>query len=224
MCYDKKSSLIAGTIAYLFAAAIYARNQGDDRWVAIFIFTYSTVQFLEAGVWHSIENNSSRGNDIFTRLLLIAIWMQPIVMSLCAIYLGQSRGTVLNVALRATLMLSVVFLFKSLLRVFDCNRHFESQIGENGHLAWTDQSGDPNHFIDKQFPRISKTIYMVGMFLPYIFMPSFTAFSARSLIMAATIAGSLIYNYVMYYHTGEFSSMWCYHAIAVAVMAYFVNN
>lgn len=217
MCYDKKSSIIAGIIAYMFAAAIYTRNEGYDRWIAIFIFTYSTVQFLEAGVWYSIETNNNRINDFVTRLLLIALWLQPIVMTLGAIYLGQNNK--LNMMLRITLMLLFVFMSRSLIRVLDSNRCFESKVGENGHLLWTEQNKDPNHFIDNYFPVTSKIIYIVGMFLPYMFMAN----SVRTFVMSGIVAVSLLYNYITYYHTGEFSSMWCYHAIAASVVSWFVK-
>jgi hypothetical protein len=231
MCYDKQSSLTAWAIAYVFATMLYFRNQGNDRWIAVFIFTYAFVQLLEAGMWKSIDENDNKTNDFYTRMMLIAIWMQPVVMMLGKFVWGRNtpflkflNPTYTNYLFNAIFIIVILFLLDSFRRVSDPSLKFQAYRGENGHLVWT-EGFDPKidtidnfWFINKKHPWIAQLVYAIGIFLPLIFMTDF----ARTIMLGGIIFVSLIYNYFKYYHTGEFSTMWCYHSIAMSIAAWFI--
>lgn len=231
MCYDKKSSLTAWGIAYFFATMLFFRNRGDDRWISTFIFCYAFVQLLEAGMWKSIEDNDPKANDMYTRMVLIALWLQPIVLIIGKYVWGRKspflkflNSDYTNLFLNIIFIGCILFLVDSLRRVFNPNLKFQALRGENGHLVWTEGFNPQKDkfenfwFINKKHPWLAQSVYAIGMFLPYLFMGNI----GRTATLSSIVFFSLIYNYFKYYHTGEFSTMWCYHAIAMSIAAWFI--
>src|SRR5574339_516215 len=102
MCYDKDTSLLAWTLSYTIAWYLFNRNQNYDRWNASFILCFTTVQLIEAGIWCSKESNGASASefvDLFTRLLLLALLMQPLIQS----YMGYQYTPANENSLRSQL-------------------------------------------------------------------------------------------------------------------------
>ncbi|AYV77545.1 MAG: hypothetical protein Dasosvirus6_7 [Dasosvirus sp.] len=57
MCRDFESSVLAGTFSYLTALILYNRNIGYDRWLALIIFSFSSIQWAEAIIWKNLDND-----------------------------------------------------------------------------------------------------------------------------------------------------------------------
>ena len=57
MCWSYEASLSTGLFTYITALIAYNRNYKDDRWLAMFIASFGTMQFLEAILWKDNGNN-----------------------------------------------------------------------------------------------------------------------------------------------------------------------
>jgi len=78
MCWSLEVSVIVGTLSYVIAAYLWTRNYLNDRWHSIFIFTVSTIQFLEAIIWYMNKN----GVDTSNVTKIVIMFLIPLVLSL----------------------------------------------------------------------------------------------------------------------------------------------
>ncbi len=73
MCYSFEASVFAGSISYISSFILLARNQEYDRWLALFILSFSSIQWAEALLWKNLDNVSVN--------LFITEWLIPIILA-----------------------------------------------------------------------------------------------------------------------------------------------
>jgi len=78
MCWSFEVSIIIGTISYSVATYLWIRNYENDRWHSAILFTVSTIQFLEAIIWHMNKN----GADTTNITKIVIMFLIPLVLSL----------------------------------------------------------------------------------------------------------------------------------------------
>ena len=203
MCFNTTSSLTAWLFANTIAVYLFLRNQNYDRWNAIFIFTFTLIQLLEAGIWRNLDNY---WNSYLTATILIAILVQPLVQS----YLGY-KYTGAYPLLILTILLSIILVISILRIIFSNISHFITYVGKNGHLVWTDSTNPI--FIGNNIILI---IYLIGLLVPLLFMEQYKGWPL--LIVAIITALWSWYNS----KNNEFSSLWCYTAIIYSLVALFI--
>lgn len=71
MCKSFDVSLLTGIYSYAIAFYLYKRNIQYDRLVAILLFSFSTIQWLEAFLWYDLGNLG--WNRFFTALIPIVL-------------------------------------------------------------------------------------------------------------------------------------------------------
>jgi hypothetical protein len=64
MCWNFEASISTGLFSYAVALIIYNRNYKYDRWLALFILSFSTIQWLEAIIWKNINKNNNLNHYI----------------------------------------------------------------------------------------------------------------------------------------------------------------
>jgi hypothetical protein len=206
MCFSKEASLTAWVAAVGISFYLYQRNRNYDRMNAAFIVTFSSIQLLEAGIWFSLEKHNSDLNTTLTSLVLLVLLLQPLIQ----VWMGAKYTHALLLDLLVYVYLGA--LLWGLFRVATANPgQFSSQPGPNGHLVWTNAKSPS--FLG---PTVIAMLYLVGLFVPLLFMKEGRGV-ALLVVGVATLVGSLIYA-----PGKEFSSIWCYAAIAYAVMALIV--
>lgn len=92
MCWSFEVSIITGTISYSIATYLWIRNSNNDRWHAIVLFTISTIQFLEAIVWHMNKNGLDKSNItkvVITILIPLILALEPVSALYGASYVGN---------------------------------------------------------------------------------------------------------------------------------------
>jgi hypothetical protein len=57
MCWSFEVSVLTGLISYSIALYIWLRNIKNDRWHSILLFTFSTIQWMDAILWKSKESS-----------------------------------------------------------------------------------------------------------------------------------------------------------------------
>lgn len=196
MCFNKESSFFAWLVA--FTIGIFLLQKGL-YWKAFFLLTFSLIQLLEAIIWFSIEKDNHNLNSNTTRLVLLALWLQPIVNCVCAFHFGQ-------ISFFKYILIGLLFVFlNSLYRVFSYEK-FKSVVGPNNHLVWT--SNAKHSFLG---PEPSNLLYFVGLCLPIFYMQN----NVGPLIVMGT---TVTWSYYNYWTTREFSSMWCFSAASLAIV------
>jgi len=199
MCYSKETSFAAWGVSLLISIFLYKRNNNYDRWNAAFILTFTTIQLLEGGVWFSIEKGNSVLNCTLTKLIFIALFLQPLVQT----YLGaQYTGS--SILYTATLVY-VILLLWACLRMFSGKE--QSTVGENGHLVWSSL---------ENMNGVISILYLGGLLVPLLFMENNKG-------IPLVIIGLLtaLYSYIKT-DFKEFSSMWCFTAVIYGGVALFV--
>ena len=206
MCFSIESSLSAWATANVISVYLYCRNKNYDRWNAGFISTFTTIQLLEGGVWYSLENKKKSLNDLLTRLILIALLLQPLVQT----YLGYTHTKSAFLGILSYIFIGM--LVWGLLRVCKSPKgSFSSSVGPKGHLVWN--STESSNFIGGKNEVLSKIIpifYFIGISLPLFFMKNH-----KGLPLLIVGIGTAAYS-LLYASGKEFSSMWCFTAVLYA--------
>lgn len=208
MCFDEASSLLAWTLSYTIAWYLYNRNQNYDRWNAMFIMCFTTIQLIEAGIWSTYGDptSSSSINELLTKLVLLVLISQPLFQSYSGYSAtGSSMLGLMSVVFLAILMWTIYRLSRA-----ECGQ-YSTAPGPNGHLVWRD-SKSPN-FLGSTLISVA---YLFGLFVPLLFMREYRGIPLL-IVGAITAAYSL-----MVAGRGEFGSYWCFASVAYAVAALFV--
>lgn len=204
MCFDPNSSLLAFAICYSIAFYLFYRNKGYDRWNAAFILVFSLIQLIESGLWVTIYDNNEAMNDLLTRLVLIALLLQPLTQS----YMGATyTGSKVLYVLSFIYLLMVVWGFWRIAK--SKPGQFQSTVGATGHLVWNDGSGG-------MFTWWSGGLYLIGLFAALFFMH--WQVGVPLITVALLTAGWSLYNT----KDSQFSSLWCIANVAYAIVCIFV--
>uniref|UniRef100_A0A6C0CG89 Uncharacterized protein n=1 Tax=viral metagenome TaxID=1070528 RepID=A0A6C0CG89_9ZZZZ len=235
MCQSAQTSLVAFVVATLIALLVITRGKKNGIWNGCFILAFISIQLLEFFIWwnrrkegltDSAEEALKEGDgprngpsgEALTRLILIALWLQPLVQTFMAYKYGQPRFK--SQLLVLTMAYFVMFIW-SIVRATDSKRSFSThpvtgQCGE-GHLVWTTRGQNETYeeslgtFVG---PGPASLIYGFGLIFGLLFMRP-TKFGIMLLVLGGIM---LTYN-AKNYRTGESSSMWCLWAIFYAFLA-----
>ena len=209
MCFSFESSITSWFLAFLASVYMLANNNEYDVWLPLFILVFTQIQIIEAIIWTSINSKDSINGNA-TKILSFLLWMQPFLNSF--IGFTQTGNTIL-------LGMTIFYGFMLIYHYFSSqNDTFISTVGPNGHLVWNryNAKGEPvTHVLGSGFMTF---IYMFGLFVPFLFMENIYMRNITIFIGALTLIFSLI-NY-----QSEFSSMWCFTAVILAIAALLFNK
>lgn len=208
MCFSVQASLIAWLIADAIAIYLWVRDRRYDRWNAVFIITFSLIQLMEAGLWRSLQVDSAMMNAIITSLIPLALLAQPLVQS----YMGyRFTGSVILLSIA---VLVIAIIIGTIVRIATTPlSSFQSTIGEHGHLVWNDDTMPNSNIIGGPFIGF---VYLIGVLIPLFWM----GWRGIPLLIVAVVTAGWCW-----YIAGskEFSSYWCYTAVAYALVALFID-
>lgn len=237
MCQSAKTSLVAWVVAAVIALIIISTGKPVNKWNGYFILTFILVQILEFLIWREREKmgltstatealeegaNSERNapsSGTLTRLILIALWLQPLVQTFMAYRHGNPRYK--TPLLVATMAFFVMFIW-SIVQAADQDEKFESQpfVGcdgtcdadkpcPGGHLRWTRSKTDG--FVGS---KLAGLLYIFGLFFGLLFMQP----GLFGVMLTSVGLVSLAYSSKQL-HSSEMSSMWCMYAVFYAFLA-----
>lgn len=195
---------------------LYRRNTGSDRHIAIFSAVFVTIQLLEFFAWLSIEKKDRKLNDLVTRLILIALWAQPLVNTYMAFKGVNSWLLIIG-------LVTFSFFFINSFILASSPEPFKTSKGPNCHLTWSRTEDGKELFIgDSAFmsnwsPAV--IIYLAGLFIPILFIKPKSRAVKIAIIGGLTLGVSKLFS-----SKREFSSWWCWAAGIFTLGAVFIQK
>jgi hypothetical protein len=206
MCFSFQSSITAWIISIILGIYLWHRNHRYDRWNASFIFTFTLIQLLEAGLWKNINTNTS----VLTKFILLCLLLQPFVQTLCA----QRTNPNSKLLFSMCIVYGMILLY-TLTRILSNDASFNTKVGDKGHLVWNDNKY-PNSFVGGKFGLLICVLYLLGLFVPLLYQ--------HSKGIPLIFIGILTALYSWYMTRGkEFSSYWCYTSVVYGVGCILIN-
>lgn len=205
MCFSFESSFGAWLIAVIIAIYLFYRNRRYDRWNAAFIFTFTLIQLLEAGIWSNKTNEDTNNcglDDMYVAMILLVLTLQPLVQTYCGY--RYTKSTLLLYLMFALM----VILVTNIIRVSSNKNKFFSTVGKNGHLVWNVKNEKYSQFLGN-FP--VPLLYLIGLFLPLFYQNN-----GIFLLLVGGITAAFSFSRAS---TKEFGSLWCYTAVAYAFVS-----
>jgi hypothetical protein len=203
MCWNKEVSIITYVVVMVMVIILYRRNVGADRHIAAFSAIFVIIQLLEFFAWLSIEKKNRKLNGLVTRLILIALFMQPLVNSYMAMR-GASNPTAKSLMAVAVIVF-VIILISSVITATS-NDKFSTTKGPTCHLVWNRTHDGKNAFFMSN-NNITGFVYLLGLVLPVLFIKPLR----KGVILAALGLFLMIISKKMS-SKEEFSSWWCWIA------------
>lgn len=210
MCINFETSITAWIISFISSVYMLANPQIYNNWLPLFILTFTQIQILESIIWAGY-NTSINGKA--TKLLLFFLLMQPLINS----YVGYK-----NTNEKTLFYLTVFFILIIIYEYFSTkNDAFNSTVGPNGHLVWNryDQNGQSKSLFGNNIIGI---IYLIGLFLPFLFMKN------NTMKIILILFGLITFSLTRIYYNEEFGSMWCFVSVLLSLVAlvspYMIKN
>lgn len=190
---NKEVSIGAWIVSLVIGYILYVRNRLYDRWNAIFLVTFTTIQLIEGGLWFSVETGNTQANRTLTKFVIVALFAQPLVQT----YFGYlyTGSVVLYYFSFVFLGLFLWAIYLVLTRDMGI-----SQPGKSGYLVWGSLSKIPPWVL---------IVYITGLFLPLIIAKSWSLF----------IVGVITAFFSWLVNAEAFASLWCLTSCAYGVVA-----
>jgi len=217
MCINKEYSLLALIVSWSIGGFLFYRNHNLDRWNAIFLITFATMQLLDFILWilHNTNNFNSLANLIISKYLI------PIVLSLelISVYVGSElykNGNTIN-GLGNKLLEDFLnprkYYSKILLVVciilcwFYISRSNQTIIGKEGNLVW---GNSPNQ--SGIWKYITGIIFIFLLIYPYL---EYANTQPIAMIIIIYLILTLAYSFI---RGSGWGSYWCWIANFLAII------
>ena len=209
MCISYEASISAWFIAFLASVYMLANNSVYDIWLPLFILVFTQIQIVEAIIWVSMSTNDNI-NSSSTKILSFLLWLQPFINSYIAF--TQTGNSFL-------LAMTIFYGFMLIYHYFSSSQDkFISTVGPNGHLVWNRYSEDGEQVTHVLGSGFMTFIYLFGLFVPFLFMENVLMRNITIFI------GLLTFTITIINYQSEFSSMWCFTAVVLVLVALVFNK
>jgi len=200
MCFSFEVSIITGLVSYVIAYYLWKRNLKYDRWFSIIIFTYSTMQWLDAMLWYDKKHNSTASNlNKFISTYLIPFVIGAIFLSIIvgAKYKKYKIGKV-EFSVYIACAIGIFLVLSNGFGLYGTNT---TTINKKCHLDWG---------IKRKWSVLSFLFWIVLMILPLRFIET-----KAKVVVAIAVIIPLLLVYTTKYSIG---SLWCALANSLSLL------
>jgi hypothetical protein len=193
MCWSYEASLYTGLFTYITGAIAYNRNQGYDRWLAMFILSFGTIQFLEAFLWKNIDKN----NDVNYYITKYAI---PFILAsegLVALY-----GASLHKKISDDMFVIYIICAFLIFTIGTQNSKYTT-ISSTGNLTWGN---------------ISAHNYTGILFIIYLLLPFWLYMEDEKMRIVVITGCIMTYIYSVFVYKESWGSNWCFFANSLSAI------
>uniref|UniRef100_A0A7S3V0T1 Amine oxidase domain-containing protein n=1 Tax=Aplanochytrium stocchinoi TaxID=215587 RepID=A0A7S3V0T1_9STRA len=240
MCWSLEVSVAAGTIAYTTALLLWTRNATPrDRWNSIFLFVFSTMQWIDACIWYLV-NQCKEGSDCvvgagcpskasFINIAgLMVIILEPLGCLAGSMYARRKWFTKNEFLCYIVFNLLVLFSLGYIFPPLDC-RHSGRMpcpyLTNDNHILYTigtdKVTGGPTCFRkygffgspSNEIPLWLRFAFLIGMVYPYlVYMKPLGSGIIQSLVLIST--------WMVGYFSDSHASVWCAANVIQVVTMY----
>jgi hypothetical protein len=183
---------MTGLFSYVIAWYIYQRNYQYDRWLSIAIFSFSTIQWLEAILWLKLDNYNIN-EFVTTYLIPFTLILEPV-----AVLYG---ATLFEKVDNKLIIFYILFLALGL-----------SQIGHDQSVTTIDSKHSLKWWENENI--IYGIVFATLLILPIVL---YMRDSKMKVIIIAIIILALIFAFI--YHPDNWTSNWCLYGNALSICA-----
>jgi hypothetical protein len=187
MCYSVEASKLAFFTNIISCIILHSSNKPILKTIALFFGYIGIVQLYDWILW---ENQNNQINKIITKIEMIHINLEPIILAYLIFIL---KGKLNNISLNITIIYSI-FVFVFSLQIFNDSKYDYTPI-ENNRLIWK-WNNTTN----------SKLVYI--LFVLSFILLSYNNFEYPYNILFVTLTcSSLLFG--LYYKNEEAGRYWC---------------
>lgn len=226
MCFNATSSITAFTIGSIISLILLYKK---EYFYGIFSFSIVIIQLIEYFAHKSITENNKNLNSLSSKLILLVIFLQPIIYSICLIYFPPSdvkfkcKNRFNNFIILGIIYLIVFILFW---KYNEDNNGFKigyiNKCTNICRLKWS-------MFLSNLTYSIPFVLLYFALFINYSFtntsyiyiLNNFTILMLFASIVYTTLVDKAKnFNFVF----SVFPSLWCFLAVFYGLIALFLLN
>jgi hypothetical protein len=189
MCKSIEDSIFSGALSYLTGGLLLATGKPKYIWLGAFVLIVGTMQWVDAGLWYSIQHNIS------TRILSLSV-VVVLVGEILAAYGGYMYYTGKRMPLYEIIM--IPFLISIVYNWFKYAT--ETTVTKNGYLMWGTY----------EITNLVKIMFLSLAIFPFIFYPD--DFIKYALFV------TMIPIFIYTFKQKEFGSRWCQSFFAFDIL------
>jgi hypothetical protein len=215
MCINAKVSIITFLTSLTLCLYLFKRNNVNDRVLAIWIFSFSLMQLIEYFMWNDYDNKNNI-NNIATKIGLLAILIQPIILAIGMLIHGDMyHSSNLKIFIKVLILVLIIKFVLASKYVYDTrNEDWSSKKGPNCHFIWHFSQNSKNMpwytHVDLLF--FGPLLFFMLMIKPYPTNIIYTLFGSST----------LLYTYIT--NNLETGSYWCWIANLMAILVVIFNK
>tara|TARA_B110000967_G_C18894613_1_gene569692 strand:- start:516 stop:1151 length:636 start_codon:yes stop_codon:yes gene_type:complete len=209
MCVNAEVSMAAFLFCSITSFYLYKRNNINDRWIAITVGYFGTMQLLEYLIW--MDQECSGLNQKVTTIVFFQNILQPIVSLFVAYYMTNGK---IPIWIYGIILLYIIY---SVPKIWEskspdqCSKPCkEGQLG----LSWDYTLSD--HY------KIVWVIFALALGTPYLLMKK--GYIYFSLLMGTFIMSIFIGEDRCGTSPAPSGSWWCLMATIIPFLAIFINS
>jgi hypothetical protein len=180
MCKTIEDSIFSGTLSYLTGGLLLATRKPKYIWLGAFILVVGTMQWVDAGLWYSIQHN------IPTRALSLSV-VAVLVGEILAAYGGYVYYTGRRMPLYEIIM--IPFVLSTTYSWFKYST--ETTVTKDGYLMWGNY----------EISSFGKILFLFLIAFPFVFYPDD--------FIKYALFGVMVPIFIYTFHSKEFGSRWC---------------
>lgn len=192
MCYNAPTSIIYFCIISVIIFYLWRRNKNNDRWFSLLFACVNFVQLGEFIIWRYINN--SKINKIGTKIIKLSIYLQPLVILLGGMLIGNINKKYKNIFNILTVIYSVIFGYE-IIKSFFINVNVSKKLGN--HLDWNKNIFPNNYFLG--------SLYIIS----FLFILFQNGNIIQSLILILFIYLSFLID-KLFLKNNTWKSIWCF--------------
>tara|TARA_B000000565_G_C23768645_1_gene371320 strand:- start:741 stop:1385 length:645 start_codon:yes stop_codon:yes gene_type:complete len=213
MCFDQTSSLTVFTVGTLFSLALiknyYIKNDKMSLLFGLVGFTVVIIQLFEFFIWEYKKNKKI--NRIFTFLLIIITFLQPLIWSLLFHYIFN-----IPIEFLSSLIIGIYTIY-SIYYIY-CNiknfKNLNTDSGKSGRLIWD---------INKNC-HWEKLLYIIIMIYFIVCIYQFNKELPIYIVLIIIIIFLAISKSNPFTEEGSYSSIICISGVSIPLTSYIILN
>lgn len=206
MCWSPGVSAATSMLVAVVVGVLYQRNRQNDRWNAIFLGVFGSMQVVDYMLWYEDDINAcSETNQVITRIGACVILLEPLASLVgMALFIQRQRRVVAMECCFYGSLAIVTLMF------YTRGERLCTSLSRGGHLVYFSHPTYGGSWCDggTEIPMFLRVLYLVGMAYPYVYMKPQWLSRLHILILSCT--------WLIGVTSDAHASVWCLANVAQA--------